>query len=169
MYFNNATISTQGSSTAGVDNVWQDQTLSEARIKVNNTSFSYYHTSGTSKDPYSGIGVVVSGGTVNQISASNTISDCGVLNKAEPDSENDESIGVISVYPNPTRSLLTIDIKDPILHGSQLFIANFQGQIVFETDLESSVSLLNLDLPTGLYVGRIVGTRKSAVFKFVIQ
>lgn len=61
-----------------------------------------------------------------------------------------ESVKTIAVYPNPTSSELTIDLKDNIVPTS-FYIANMQGQTLYSGKLTEITTVPMQNFPTGVY------------------
>lgn len=170
--FSNATISNQGSGTEGVDNTWFEQTgqngLSEARIKANNltSQIDYFHTTGIHKNPSSGFGIQSNGFPVISVLASNTIADCGALNKTTSSSLFTTSSD-LKLYPNPSTGFITIDIG--LINSATIEVFNSKGEIVYTGIALNQINQYDLALPKGLYLVKVESKTTSATEKLIIH
>ncbi len=84
--------------------------------------------------------------------------------------ENSLSRIDLSIYPNPARDNLTVNIKNQDLLGATISIIDMVGEIVKEEKLVASTQHLDLvQLPRGLYLVRVVGSNTVATGKLIIE
>ncbi|MGV6861296.1 MAG: T9SS type A sorting domain-containing protein [Putridiphycobacter sp.] len=76
-------------------------------------------------------------------------SDPFVFNSLGVDDDLDSQ--VLSLYPNPTQSAITVMLPNGNLSG-ELFIYNLQGKMVLSRILNSNSTEIDLDLPNGVYM-----------------
>lgn len=68
----------------------------------------------------------------------------------------------INVYPNPSSNQLTIEVENPI--GIQFSLMDITGKRVISHDISEKTTLINVELPSGIYVYEILqngGKRKT--------
>jgi len=155
-YFDDATVSTQGGSAAGVDNVWVEQTASIARIYVDMTTYDYYHTSGAPKDPFAGVGVVGVGGSVNPNPLGMptfAIADCGILNKTNPSISTKQE--EFNIFPNPSTGNIAVIIPSQLFESASLMIYDVTGKLILERKLSSTFSEIQVEANPGIYTSVI--------------
>ena len=74
---------------------------------------------------------------------------------------------LMSIYPNPSKGEIHIDIEDVIIDGAEVCIYDSMGSIIMQHKLECKQ--MNVDLPKGLY---FLTLRKSGIAytkKLIIQ
>lgn len=79
---------------------------------------------------------------------------------------------VISIYPNPAASFLTIDIRGEMKAPMCVVIHDFSGRQVHKSNLEQSRTQLSLvEWPAGFYIGGVFDQhgRRTGVFKFILN
>ncbi len=109
------------------------------------------------KDPYNG-----DGGTVNSFS----IDICYITNSLGIDSN---SLTYTSVYPNPTKDNLNIDIPNAI-GTSKLKLYDVQGRFVMETSTNSTHEVMNIgNLQSGVYMLSIENENNKTVKKVILN
>jgi subtilisin-like proprotein convertase family protein len=109
------------------------------------------------KDPYNG-----DGGTVNSFS----IDICYITNSLGIDSN---SLTNTSVYPNPTKDNLNIDIPNAI-GTSKLKLYDVQGRFVMETSTNSTHEVMNIgNLQSGVYMLSIENENNKTVKKVILN
>ncbi|RLD68163.1 MAG: hypothetical protein DRI84_00490 [Bacteroidetes bacterium] len=87
------------------------------------------------------------------------------------ENENDYKI---KVYPNPSKGLITVDIKGNVKDKIELTLYNAQGQLVYNKsiDYSSSHKLIKIDirnLAKGVYTLRLHGKQLNRVEKLIVQ
>lgn len=113
----------------------------------------------------SGSEVIVSGGAFGS-SESTTF---GINTTANVDSYN--SFEKITLYPNPTNSILNINVTGTTELPENIFIYNTLGQIVKNLKVNSS-SDLSVDvnaLSNGIYLIKVTGQNQSKTLRFIKQ
>jgi len=78
----------------------------------------------------------------------------------------------LSVYPNPAKDLLMVQLDDPTPEKIEIVLTNAVGQIIFSTFLpaQSLSKELNLsNVPSGIYVLELTGKNKIATRKLIIS
>ena len=109
------------------------------------------------KDPYNG-----DGGTVNSFS----IDICYITNSLGLDSN---SLSNTTVYPNPTKNYLNIDIPNAI-GTSKLKLYDVQGRFVMETTTNSTHEVMNIEnLQNGVYLLSIENETNKTVKKVIVN
>ena len=109
------------------------------------------------KDPYNG-----DGGTVNSFS----IDICYITNSLGLDSN---SLSNTTVYPNPTKDYLNIDIPNAI-GTSKLKLYDVQGRFVMETTTNSTNEVMNIEnLQNGVYLLSIENETNKTVKKVILN
>lgn len=76
-----------------------------------------------------------------------------------------ENNGAVTVYPNPSNGQLTIDLE--INSDALLIVTNALGEVVYQDEMESTVSLSNLE--SGIYVISIVFEKDVVVEKVIVE
>jgi Pregnancy-associated plasma protein-A/Secretion system C-terminal sorting domain len=94
-----------------------------------------------------------------------TIEEAGPL----PDSNSDSQKVIISVYPNPFNSGVTIDLGNASqITGKLIKVFNTTGQLIASQPVTSRKTLLQLgNLPPGVYILKIAGDKSNAVYKLL--
>jgi subtilisin-like proprotein convertase family protein len=109
------------------------------------------------KDPYNG-----DGGTVNSFS----IDICYITNSLGLDTN---SLSNTTVYPNPTKDFLYIDIPN-VIGTSKLKLYDVQGRFVMETNTTSSHEIMNIEnLQNGVYLLSIENETNKTVKKVILN
>lgn len=87
-----------------------------------------------------------------------------------------DDLGLVAVYPNPVRSdqLLNVKFRAGEERSLRLVIADLQGRILRDQEFEVTQEIMNLeipmyDLPTGMYIARVVAGGKAYTQKFTKQ
>ncbi|UKN02656.1 T9SS type A sorting domain-containing protein [Paracrocinitomix mangrovi] len=79
----------------------------------------------------------------------------------------DEEIGLITIYPNPTESDLNVYIENPELF-EMIELRDANGRLVFNQQLNSSKHVFEMtDLATGVYFIRLVANEKTITRKVI--
>lgn len=92
---------------------------------------------------------------------------------AVPTSISPSLQGKLSVYPNPVKDLLFIQMKDEVSGSYQLIVTDINGREINDTPFtpnNSPTVELNTDSWTsGMYILRVVGKRRTtvAVYKII--
>ena len=105
--------------------------------------------------------------TVIRVGKSNmAVTDTTIVNEPITDWLNKMKI---SIYPNPTKGTLIIDIANmPEDVSGDITIHNMEGKSLLKLNQLNSTNTLNLsDYPTGVYVLRIRSLEKSCEWKIV--
>ena len=69
-----------------------------------------------------------------------------------------------SIYPNPVKSILNLDLKNEELLGEQLLVYDMNGKVVFETKIESKMQQLDVsNQAKGVYFVRVLGLTKKLI------
>jgi hypothetical protein len=99
-----------------------------------------------------------------QITDNNSCTDSTSLNLAVTVGLNELSLEHdLKVYPNPTKSLLTITNKTNIL-GKKYIITNLIGQTILSGKLNLDETIINTEsLTNGVYLLSIDGMNKQAI------
>lgn len=72
----------------------------------------------------------------------------------------------ISMYPNPTNGMVTIDLGD--LNSAAIKVTGLNGQVVYQNDeIQSPIHQFNLNEAAGIYFVEISASGESQVFKLV--
>ena len=80
---------------------------------------------------------------------------------------NEIDTHVFSIYPNPTSGIIHLELPDKNVQNHLLAtLYNMQGQVVFTQTLASSDRDLNLNLPAGMYLLKVVSD--DAAYKKLI-
>jgi hypothetical protein len=64
----------------------------------------------------------------------------------------------MAVFPNPARGPLTLQFNEAVSEDSELWIANLQGHIVYQTMLMEGLISMDLEtegLPAGMYLATL--------------
>ena len=75
----------------------------------------------------------------------------------------------ITIYPNPTKSILLIEVDDLENETGNIQITNAKGIVVLSTDLTSQNQLNITNYSSGIYILRIVLQGKSREWKIIKQ
>lgn len=78
----------------------------------------------------------------------------------------DEDLGQISVYPNPTNGMLNIYIEQPE-QFEMIEVRNLNGQLIFTSNVQSNSSIDMSDFSNGIYYVRLVSGIKTINHKIV--
>lgn len=73
------------------------------------------------------------------------------------------------VYPNPTKMNVNVELKDFKIGQNHLLIYNSDGRLMASQQLDEKVTLINLNLPSGLYVYEITSPGHTTKGKIIIQ
>lgn len=75
-----------------------------------------------------------------------------------------------SIYPNPSKGQLTLELSNAIEHNGQIQVRNIQGQVVHEQNIQAQKSTINLeDLPSGIYLMSIQNGQERLSRKLIIE
>ncbi|MFM9945118.1 MAG: T9SS type A sorting domain-containing protein [Bacteroidia bacterium] len=77
----------------------------------------------------------------------------------------------ISVYPNPSTGIFTLDIRNSaVLLNSKLSIVNTLGEIVFQADVKEQLTNLNLEwFPKGIYFLQVSTDKGITTKKLIVE
>lgn len=127
-----------------------------------NVSVGDYHTIGLlSNDTmltwgYNGNGQLGNGSTVNVVLPS-IVDDCTSLYISEFDITN------IDIYPNPTKSILTVSSKSNI---TKIEVYDLSGRLITSKNENSDTTSLNIDsFPNGMYFFKVLTTTGTSIKK----
>ena len=106
------------------------------------------------------------------VSDSNGCSNCdtidvGIFVGIEAVTEN----GDVNLYPNPSHSSVTVEMKKPFTGTASLLITNVQGQIVFNEDLKD-IYKRTLDVSSfakGVYYLKVQTEAGSSVYRLIVE
>lgn len=85
-------------------------------------------------------------------------------------SVNESSLGDFGMYPNPTKSEFTINLKNREAIGSKVTITSLLGQVVYKGKFEEVSKSINVsNLNTGIYLVSVSGNNTFATKKLVIK
>ena len=79
--------------------------------------------------------------------------------------EDDEYTSLNSIYPNPAKDYLTIDLKE----NARVVIFTLDGKKLFEEDKEEGLSNINFNVAPGTYILRTETPKGSAATKFIVE
>lgn len=86
---------------------------------------------------------------------------------------NENSLPIISVYPNPTKDELFISVNDKKIKSAFIEITDITGKVVYSSEItiDEMVGKLNLNIDNGVYLLKIydINTKKQTVQKVVIN
>jgi len=88
----------------------------------------------------------------------------GVIN-VSPTSIKDEHISLNSIFPNPAKDYLTIDLKE----NATVKIFTLDGIKLFEETRAEGLSNINFTVPVGTYILRTETPKGSAATKFIVE
>jgi hypothetical protein len=93
--------------------------------------------------------------------------DLGVVDTILDPADNDN---LLTIYPNPTRGLLNLKVKDPN-STVDIEIYNLSGTMIYKSSVvgTSSIDLARLNIRSGLYLVNTKINQKNSVFKVVYQ
>jgi hypothetical protein len=93
--------------------------------------------------------------------------DMGVVDTILDPADNDN---LLTIYPNPTKGLLNLKVKDPN-STVDIEIYNLSGTMIYKSSAvgTSSVDLARLNIRSGLYLVNTKINQKNSVFKVVYQ
>ena len=102
-------------------------------------------------------------GTLNGCSSTDV-----VIVTTDPCAEIIENEILYSVYPNPTNGLFYV--KSSTSTNSEIELLNIEGKIIFKDRFIGNNKTINLSsYENGLYIVKILDTKKSTVFRVVKQ
>lgn len=79
----------------------------------------------------------------------------------------DEDLGYVSVYPNPTKDIVTLHVDQPDLFQSYE-ITNLNGEVIFAgTIFTNNTQISTEELAAGIYMIRLISTDKIIVEKLM--
>ena len=82
--------------------------------------------------------------------------------------KENEMFNNISIYPNPTSQFLNIVSNSSIINKMQLQILNSLGQIVFNDEICTTNSKINIEnYPSGMYFIKLIQKDKQQTFKII--
>jgi hypothetical protein len=77
----------------------------------------------------------------------------------------DKYVSLNSIYPNPVKNAVTIDLKE----SAKVTIFTIDGVKLFEENREEGQSVINMNVPSGTYILRTETPQGSATTKFVVE
>ena len=80
-------------------------------------------------------------------------------------SVKDEHISLNSMFPNPAKNYLTIDLKE----NATVRIFTLDGVKLFEENRSEGISNINFNLPAGTYILKTETPKGSGVTKFIVE
>lgn len=81
---------------------------------------------------------------------------------------NETNLSSVSIYPNPTTGLITVDLNNEILENGLLTITNLSGQVVIETPIINKISTIDVSgLPNGIYSLTLKDASQIGHFKII--
>ena len=89
-----------------------------------------------------------------------------ILHVVNPESEENNPI---SIYPNPTTSLLNFKIHNSDVYNGKIQIFDITGRLVSTKVISNRTMQLRLDGPSGIYIVKIINNEFSAVKRIVKQ
>ncbi len=106
------------------------------------------------------------------VSDSNSCSNCdtinvGILTGIEKVSDN----GDVNIYPNPSHSSVTVEMKKSFIGNASLIISNIQGQIVFSEEV-TSIYKRSLDVSTfarGIYILKLQTENGISTYRLIVE
>ncbi|MGZ4116612.1 MAG: T9SS type A sorting domain-containing protein [Bacteroidia bacterium] len=76
----------------------------------------------------------------------------------------------VSVYPNPANDQVTIEISDPKLKNSYVRFYNMMGQVIYQTEIITSNSVINVSsFAKGIYTVGIENNGNKVFKKLIIN
>jgi len=169
-YFKDALVFDQGSSAFGVDNVWDEQSLSVTRFYLFDVSpqfdYNYSGTAATNLDPYFGSGVIQNMATLNDIPFAAQNSNCSDLNKKDVDVANMREYK-IALYPNPAATYFRIDGEFDIIKEIEIF--SITGKKLKHFINVNPNSEIEINLPNGMYLVQLRIESKQVVHKLIVD
>jgi hypothetical protein len=82
------------------------------------------------------------------------------------------NLGVLSVFPNPSKEKVHIRLKQPIQTPSQLTILNAIGQVVFRDQIDqeyTNLDAISLGIPNGVYTICVQNNNQTWTKKWVLN
>jgi len=77
---------------------------------------------------------------------------------------------LVSIYPNPAKDFMTIDLATDFTEGATMHIINAFGEIVLtEKAISNSTTLKTENLPNGIYFIKVESKNGSTIKKFIKQ
>jgi hypothetical protein len=73
-----------------------------------------------------------------------------------------------SIYPNPTRSSLNVNLNTDFVEGSIISVIDLQGRVISNVKVNDSSTTIDVsNLQTGVYIVKIDSTKGSISKKFI--
>lgn len=83
---------------------------------------------------------------------------------------NSEKVNIFSLYPNPAKDVLTVDLSEELTKSSRMFIVNINGQIVKEARLQKGVNAINTsEMSKGIYLVTVSTGTQFYTQKLIIE
>lgn len=77
---------------------------------------------------------------------------------------------LVSIYPNPAKDFMTIDLATDFTEGATMHVINALGEIVLtEKAISNSTTLKTENLPNGIYFIKVESKNGSTIKKFIKQ
>jgi hypothetical protein len=172
MYFNQATLSDQGTPTENVGNGFDGQLLNTIFLKACPGPSKYHTWPGSSYDPTLPPGIswnpnqFLNNPWQPDFNGTTWINECDVLNKTNP-RKGGLTKQEFSVYPIPFQHEFLIEIpvlfEEEELHY-QGFLFNINGKVVHNTSLTTGLNTLIPKIVPGVYFLRIETKKGEFVF-----
>jgi hypothetical protein len=103
------------------------------------------------------------GGWINSSRTRNTYPPCATL------SEEEFSYGKIKLYPNPSNSILNIDLPT-LLINSSIKIFDMQGKLVIQKSIKEIKNTIDISsLSKGLYIAKLEDKTHSKAMRFFVK
>ncbi|MCB0855392.1 MAG: immunoglobulin domain-containing protein, partial [Bacteroidetes bacterium] len=71
----------------------------------------------------------------------------------------------ISIFPNPTRGILNVEILKPILQNQRVSLLDLKGRIIKEAEIRDRLQINVSDLARGVYLIKIEGNEGTVIRK----
>jgi len=104
----------------------------------------------------------------NSHGSDNSVKTCYIEVTTEVGLAEDEQPAILSLYPNPARDYLKIDVNDDII-GSEFAISDLTGKQLMKGLIQGRMTLVNIsELKTGIYFFR-TGSKNPKIVKLMVQ
>ena len=166
-------------SSAGATIKWKDNATNETAYKVersdnNNTSYVIVGNLGANSTQYTSTNLVAGNTYYFRVKCQNALGFSNVSNEIEipffVGIENELSLDVLNIYPNPANDQLNIFIEDEYTGKTELSLMNEIGMVVWKksfdkTDMIYQTEINMSDLSNGIYYLQINSDQKSITKK----